>query len=145
MKPSTIVRPRLSLKAATTHTEYAQGVPVEMSMTLTNTGTVPVTLSFDGSEAQFAVWRGDEIVWQYGQWGWTDALTGAKSRSRGRDVMIGILRPGESREYKVAWDQQGMDGQMAAAGEYSLHGQVVLSNLNVEAAPVSFTITAPAE
>lgn len=140
-------RPKLEATASVGKESYPRGVPVEMALVLKNVGTVPVTLSFDGQEAGFAVWRGEEVVWAYGSgWAVPVPMPMPEPMARQTTTLDAVLRPGGAREYKVAWNQRRFDGGIVEPGDFVLRAGVLIDRVLdgsplVEARPVRFRIT----
>lgn len=105
-------RPSLRVTLTTDRKVYAPEQPVEMTLTLVNTGTVPVTMTVPTSQLyEFTVLRGGREVWR---WGHDKMFLPALT-----DV---VLAPGQTGVYRVTWDRRGNDGQPVPKGEYVVRG-----------------------
>lgn len=138
-------RPQVTLAATTDKASYALGDPVRMGLTLANTGTLPVQLTFDGSEAGFAVFGSGQIIWSYGQY-WLPVpmpmvAAGTATTTKKRDVLNAVLEPGQTREYHVVWSQRGYMGDVVAPGTYTLRGMVQTDTIQVQSDAVEFAVT----
>lgn len=139
-------RPKLEATASVGKETYTWGEPAEFGLAVKNVGTVPVTLSFDGREASFSVWHGERMVWTYGA-GWIRPMPMPEplAPARTTTTLDAVLRPGDTREYRVSWDQRRADGQMVEPGDFVLRGGVLIESPPtdsplLEAKPVRFRI-----
>jgi len=105
----------LILQLKTDRDEYAQGEPISLVLTVTNSGSHIISLSFPSSQIyDFVVRRQGKEIWRWsGDRMFAAVLTELK------------LNPGESRTYPESWSQVDEEGKQVTAGSYELTGMVV--------------------
>ena len=106
-------------------TNYREGEPVPLELTMTNTSKEAVTLRFDqGNEYDFVVQKDlNLIVLTVPMLVWTWSGSHASSQAAHRKV----LDPGKSMVYKAEWPQVDSRGDAAGPGRYVILGTVNLA------------------
>ncbi|MEW6378654.1 MAG: beta-propeller domain-containing protein [bacterium] len=112
---------KLDYQVKTDQAEYEAGETVEITFTVTNADTVPVTLNFT-SGRQFDVTitsAGKSKVWQM-------------SSGSAYTMALGTLQlaRGESKEFHARWNQKNDQGQSVAAGTYTVEAFLTSSDKN---------------
>ncbi len=109
------------------------GTPVPVTLRVRNTGTAPAELALTGLPIAFDIFvdRTDSTeVW---------------SRLHGETIsmmlQVAILRPGESLEFKHAWDQRDNDRQAVPAGTYSVRGSLATPDRELRSEPRRLVIS----
>ena len=109
---------------------YSVGETVRFTLTVTNTGSSPVTVILPSGQRYDFVVRssGGAEVWR---WSYGRAFT----------LIYGeqTLDPGQTLTYSETWDQRNNNGQQVPAGQYRVTG-IFTSQPPVESEPVSFRI-----
>jgi len=110
---------------------YLVGVPVMLTLSVSNAGRAPVTLDFATSQKyDFVVRRSGQTVWRWAAGRmFTQALTNL------------TLAPGERRTFTERWNQTDTAGRQAPAGEYEAVGILTtMTRPQPQSSPVTLQI-----
>ncbi len=109
----------------------ARGEPVALRLVLRNRGTTPQRLQCPSArthDVSILAPGGREL------WRWSRGRMFAQMMT---DVAVG---PGESREFRVTWDQRTSEGTPVPAGRYEAQGSIPALGGEIRSAPLPFTI-----
>ena len=121
----------LKVLAETDDDSYALGGTPRLSLTITNTGTVPCTRDLGQAAVELLVYSGSDRIWS------------SDDCAPGGGTAVTTLAPGEAEVQRVTWNGRrslpGCKGEKAQAqpGTYRVHGRV--GQLRVEGAVFRFT------
>jgi hypothetical protein len=105
----------IEVEMATNKKVYQPGERITLTLRAKNRTSKPVTLVFPTGETHaIAVYGGFNEVWRIST---LDQATDQPKKM--------MLKPGQSIEFSVAWDQKQSDGKPAAAGRYFAGGKVI--------------------
>ncbi|HAH87240.1 MAG TPA: hypothetical protein DCL60_07705 [Armatimonadetes bacterium] len=106
----------LKLTLATDKESYAEGEPVAITLSVTNSGTEARTLKFaSGQQYDFVVSKDGREVWK-----WSAGKYFAQS------LVSRVIGPGEVLRFKQVWNQEKTGGGRANPGEYCITGMLIL-------------------
>lgn len=129
-RPLPADKPALSLTLRSDRAEYFLGQPVQLELTLTNLGRIPISVSVPTSQLyDFAVLRDGREVWRW-----------SAGRVFPMEVTEIVLAPGQTGSYKAAWDQRDAQGRSVVAGRYVAVG-VWLGGQQVGLGPIQLPLT----
>ncbi len=105
----------LRLVLSADRTVYARGEPVELTLSVTNPGPTPITLTAPSSQRyDFTVLKDGTEVWRW---------------SAGRMFLTVLtdltIPPGETRAFTETWDQRDQSGRPVSPGEYVVVGVLI--------------------
>lgn len=112
--PAAQIQQSVEVGLSTPQTEYPAGAPIELTLSIRNTGDETVRLQMrTGQLFDFIVQRDGQEVWRWSQGrAFTQALTQL------------VLLPNEMRGFTVRWDGTDNSGARVPPGTYTLIGRV---------------------